>query len=206
MADRHDRVAPQPADPSARSARGARTRRRIAEADLCLLVERATPPTATDIADRAGVSLRLIFHHFTDLDAVHRAAGELCVDRFRALDLEVPSDLALATRIERTVHRRADLYESIGNLARNAATLGPGHPGVAAAIAHAHAVSVQLLERTFAPELRAAGRGRKEVVGSLAAAASWQLWDQLRRTNALSVTAARRVVVRMLQAAVAEAA
>ncbi len=56
-----------------RIARGERTRRKVAEALISLLEEGDTQPTAKLIAQRADVSLRLVFHHFEDMDALYRA-------------------------------------------------------------------------------------------------------------------------------------
>ena len=190
------------ADDRGSNARGERTRRRIAEATLSLLVESAAPPTAHDIATRAGVSHRLVFHHFEDLDALHLMVSGLYVERFGGLAPVVPADLPLETRIERTAGMRATLYESIGNLGRNAAALAPNHPGVAQGTAATHRILLRLLETTFEPELDGCGRTqRKEALAALDAASSWSLWDRLRRVDGLSVTSSRRIVSRFLRAA-----
>ncbi|MGC8470744.1 MAG: TetR/AcrR family transcriptional regulator [Acidimicrobiales bacterium] len=184
--------------------RGERTRRRIAESTLALLVERGVPPTSREIAERSGVSLRLVFHHFEDLDALYQAVNELSVERYGKLAPDVPADLPLHTRIERTVERRAALYEAIGNLGRNSAVLALSHPGFATALTSVRSTLNRLLERTFAPEIQAAGRQRKELVAALGVAVSLRAWDRLRRAEGLSVASSRRVVSRMLRAALAE--
>lgn len=181
--------------------RGERTRRRIAEATLSLLEESDTPPTSRDIAERAGVSLRLIFHHFEDLDALHDIVGTLYADRFRPLALHVSEDLPLATRIERTVKARVKLYESIGNLGRNVTVLAPSNPAMAARLAATQEMMVRSLEATFAPELRFAGAGRRELLAALDVATSWPTWDRMRTVNHLSVASARRAMSHLLHAA-----
>lgn len=185
------------------SARGARTRRRIAEATLSLLEEGESPPTSRDIAERAGVSLRLIFHHFQDLDALHDTVGTLYADLFGQLEIHVPDDLPLTTRIERTVKLRAKFFESIGNLGRNVTVLAPHNPGMAARLAATQEMMLHFLESTFAPELRAAGTGSKELLAVLDVATSWQAWDRMRTVSHLSATTARRVMAQMLYAALA---
>ena len=65
-------VAPKTGD--GRVARGERTRRALAEALIALLEEGDAQPTARRIAERAGVSLRLVFHHFDDLESILRDA------------------------------------------------------------------------------------------------------------------------------------
>ena len=48
----------------------------IAEALLSLIDEGDLQPTANRIAERAGISLRVIYHHFGDLEALFREAAE----------------------------------------------------------------------------------------------------------------------------------
>lgn len=201
------RTSPRTRRKGSPNTRGERTRHRIAEATLSLLMECETPPTAHEIAARAGVSHRLIFHHYEDLDALHVMVNNVYVERFGKMVPAVPADLPLEIRIERTAKLRANLYESIGNLGRNAAALAPSHPGLAQRVEATQRILRDLLEQTFAPELEGAGRvERKEALGALDAAASWPLWDRLRRVDELSVASSRRVVTRMLRAALAETA
>ena len=201
MAD-HTRIeGSRPARRTPPNARGERTRRRIAEATLALLEERETPPTSREIAERSGVSLRLVFHHFEDLDALYHAVHELAAQRYAKLAPRVPADLPLRTRIERTAERRATLYEAIGNLRRNSTALALTHPALASALTAVRSGLGELLEDTFAPEIRAAGRGRKELIAALGIAVCLRTWDRLRRVEGLSVASSRRVVSRMLHAA-----
>jgi TetR/AcrR family transcriptional regulator, regulator of autoinduction and epiphytic fitness len=191
----------EPASKSAPNIRGARTRRRIAEAALALLEERDSPPTSRDIAERAGVSLRLIFHHFEDLDALHDAVGALIADRFEELALHGTCELPLSQRIESTVRLRAKLFESFGNLPRNVTVLAPSNPGMTARLAETRAMTLGFLETTFDPELRLTGLGRTNLLAVLDVATSWTTWDRLRTVNRLSVSSSRRVMSQMLGAA-----
>ena len=60
-------------DPSSdgRVARGQRIRRNVADALVVLLAEGDAEPTAPAVAARAGVSARLVFHHFADMDDLY---------------------------------------------------------------------------------------------------------------------------------------
>jgi TetR/AcrR family transcriptional regulator, regulator of autoinduction and epiphytic fitness len=191
----------EPASKSPPNTRGARTRRRIAEAALSLLEERDYPPTSRDIAERAGVSLRLIYHHFEDLDALHNAVGALLADRFEELALHRSREMPLARRIEFTVRPRAKLFESFGNLPRNLTVLAPSNPGMAARLAETQERMLGFLETTFDPELRLTGPGRTKLLAVLDVATSWTTWDRLRMVNRLSVSASRSVMAQMLHAA-----
>ena len=51
--------------------RGERNRSAIVEALLALLEEGGAKPSAKEIAERAGVSLRSVFQHFDDMEALY---------------------------------------------------------------------------------------------------------------------------------------
>lgn len=180
---------------------GERTRRRIADAALELLEEGERPPTADEIADRAGVSHRLLFHHFDGLDELYDAVAAILIDRYRHDVAEVSPDPPRAERIDRTVQQRARLYHSMGHLGLNAAVLSARHLTVADGVVRMHEDLRSRLERTFSPEIDDAGNRRHEVLSAIDAAVSWQIWDYLRRVNGLSGAATRRIMTKMLRAA-----
>jgi AcrR family transcriptional regulator len=184
-------------------ARGERTRRRITEAALALLGELDRPPTAQEVARRAGVTSRLLFHHFRDLDALYRSVVASEIGRYRSGVDAIPPDLPLDERVDRTVRKRAALYGSMGHLGQNAGYLSTRHESIAQGVVQAHAALRDRLEHTFSPELEAAGRKRRELLAAVDVAVSWQLWDCGRRVEGLSAAATRRLMTRMLTAALA---
>lgn len=183
--------------------RGERTRARIADSVLDLLAVSELPPTAKEVAAEAGVSVRLVFHHFEDMDALYRAVAHAQVERHWLGVRAISRDLPLDERIERTVQQRARLFEAIGAVRRKAVTLAARHPDVAEGLELTNTMLRTWLEETFADELRAARRDRREFLGAIEVAASWETWERLRRIQGLSGTSARRVVVRSLRALLA---
>jgi AcrR family transcriptional regulator len=182
-----------------RLARGQRTRRNVAEALVDLLREGDPDPTAKSIAEKAGVSLRLVFHHFSDLDDLYNAVGALQLERHWTDLPELPATLTLSTRIERTVRHRGILYEEISPVRRAAIRRSGSSPRISMAMSYTDGLLVQNLSGTFAPELeRAAETDRAEVLVALDAASSWESWDRMRRCSKLPVSGARRVMARMM--------
>src|SRR3954447_22420453 len=59
-----------------RSARAQRTRDSVVDAVLDLVATGQTRPTAREIADAAGISVRSVYVHFDDLDDLFRAAAD----------------------------------------------------------------------------------------------------------------------------------
>ena len=184
----------------AASARGARTRQRVAEALIGLLEEGDPAPTARAIAERAGVSVRLVFHHFEDMEALYQMVGRVQAERHWSTVRPADPDLPLEERIERTVQQRSRLFETVGPVRRAAVGLAARHEEIAEGIESSDALLRQWLEHTFEPELAGAGRGRRDLLAALDVAASWEAWDRLRSGQGLAPAAARRAMSLILGA------
>jgi AcrR family transcriptional regulator len=181
-----------------RIARGERTRRRVAEALIALLEEGDLQPTAKEIAARAGVSLRLVFHHFDDMDALYHAVADINTDRnWRSL-YPIPPDLALHHRVERTVRQRYRLYEAITPVRRAAVRQAYHSEEVALTLLRSNQALRDQLAETFALELKAAAGEGRDILEALDLATSWEAWDRLRATQGITSTAARRVTERII--------
>jgi AcrR family transcriptional regulator len=184
-----------------RVARGLRTRRNVAESLMELLREGDPEPTARAVAQRAGVSLRLVFHHFTEMDDLYHYVGVLQLRRQWSQLPHISPKLSLATRLERTVAHRAALYEECSPIRRSLERRKYSSKGVSATIAAADALLLEGLKETFAPELDSlAGTTRLDVLEAMAVASSWEAWERLRTASLLQVRGANRVMTRMLGA------
>lgn len=189
---------PVPAD--GRLARGQRTRVKVAEALISLLEEGNPQPTAKEVADRADISVRLVFHHFQDMEAVYRAVIQLQAARHWSSLKEIPADLPLADRIDRTVRQRARLYEAISAVRRAVTPQALSSPELSAMVARSNVFLRDLLANTFADVLSDAGPGRGQLLAALDLAGSWEAWDRLRARQGQSAAAARRVMAQVLTA------
>jgi AcrR family transcriptional regulator len=183
-----------------RVARGQRTRRNVAEALMELLRAGETDPTAKTVARRAGVSLRLVFHHFADMDDLYQFVATLLLRRQWADMPQLSTRLTLATRIERTVAHRAALFEETSEIRRALVCRAPHSPAVREAFAAADNLFLQDLQATFAAELDALATSvRAEYIGAMETGTSWEAWDRLRTTSGVPVRGARRVMALMLE-------
>jgi TetR/AcrR family transcriptional regulator, regulator of autoinduction and epiphytic fitness len=192
---------PAPVTRDGRVLRGERNRRAVVEAMLALIEEGDPQPTAKRVAERAGVALRSVFHHFDDLESVLAAAARLQAQRHWHLVEPVRPDLPLGERVAQVVAQRSALFERIAPARRAALLVEHDSPVVRAWLEEGRATLRRQLAATFAPEV--AGDGR-EVLAALDVSASWTTWESLRRRQGLSVGAARRVLTRMLTALVKE--
>ncbi len=182
-----------------RVARGQRTRRNVAEALMELLRAGDPDPTAKAVAEQAGVSLRLVFHHFADMDELYQFVASLQLRRsWSDLPQRSPA-LARQKRIEWTVAHRAGLFEEISPIRRALVRRTAASPGVRDAVAAADALLLENLKATFAPELGPLPVAtRIETLDAMDTATSWEAWERLRSTSGVRVREARRVVARML--------
>jgi TetR/AcrR family transcriptional regulator, regulator of autoinduction and epiphytic fitness len=184
-----------------RVARGQRTRHNVGEALMELLRAGDLDPTAKEVAMRAGVSLRLVFHHFADMDDLYEFVGTLQLRRQWADMPQLSPKLALSTRIERTVAHRAAFFEEIAQVRHALARRSFSSAGVRQVVRAADSLFFEDLKATFAPELaELPGVARAEYLGALDTCTSWDAWERLRTTSGAEVRSARRVMSLMVAA------
>jgi AcrR family transcriptional regulator len=191
-----------PAAPAAdgRVARGERTRAAIVEAFLDLVSEGVVSPRARQIADRAGVSIRTIFQHFADLEALRTDVVTLQSERLRPYLAPLSGAGDLHGRITELVGERARLFEYITPVRRAMETSGISDTFDRGRSELDRRLRAQL-EQQLAPELAALDRdGRATRLAAADALSSFACWDHLRRTQGRSVLQARRALTTALEA------
>jgi TetR/AcrR family transcriptional regulator of autoinduction and epiphytic fitness len=172
--------------------RGARNREAIVDALLGLYGAGVLRPTAQQVAERAGVAPRSVYHHFADMEGLVAEVSARQGREFGHL-MEAP-DVAgpLGQRVDALVARRAELFEAVAPVRRAALLEAHRSPTVRRNLG---ALSRRLraqLETLFAPELR--GRTRSQLLDPLDLLTSWEAWERLRSQQGLDVTGARRVL------------
>ncbi len=179
-------------DADGRTARRDRNRDAVLDAVLDLFAEDALAPSAAQVAERSGVSLRSVYRYFEDTDELVRAAIERNLERVRPLFLlEGLGEGPVAERAARLVGSRLRLYDQVGPLMR--ATLL--HSGQNAVLAERLATVRRLLgeqvEQMFEPELaRRAPAERRSAVAVLDQLLTFESIDHLRKVSGLSRPAA----------------
>ena len=187
-----------------RMARAARTNDAVVEAFLSLIEEGDLRPGAQRIAQRAGVSLRSVFHHFQDLETLVAAAAERQIRRVAA-PAPLPTEGPITGRIEAFAAARSRMLEAITPVRRAAVLNEPFSPALAARLKWARDLARDEAAGVFHVELR--GRkpsDRRDLLAALAVAAEWSTWEALRAHQGLSVAQSRRVMVRTIGALLKE--
>jgi TetR/AcrR family transcriptional regulator of autoinduction and epiphytic fitness len=178
-----------------RRARGLRTRAAVVDALLDLIEEGEQNPTAERVAARAGVSLRLVFHYFADLESLHAAAADRQIERIGHLLRPLSDSGTLAARLGEFVGQRAQLYERIAPVRRASLLREPGSGEIRLRLARVAELDRGQIAFVFRPELETRrGRARKVLFDALEAASSFQSWDQIRRRQGLSALRAKTVL------------
>jgi TetR/AcrR family transcriptional regulator, regulator of autoinduction and epiphytic fitness len=184
-----------------RAVRAQRTRTAVATALLDLLEEGIIEPTAGQIARRAKVSERLVFHHFADLETLHATAAELQMARVLPLIKPVDPTLPFEERLAECAAARARLFERVSPVVRAALRREPFSREIAKRLRADHELSRNLALAAFSRELVGlAPEESAEISPALSWAASWESWEYLRRREGLSVRRASKVMERMIGA------
>lgn len=183
-----------------RTLRSLRTRTAVVDALLELIDEGDLRPPAPRIAERAGVSLRSVFQHFRDLDALFAIAADRQLERIVALARPLPTEGPLDRRLDAFVDQRARIFEAMTPVRRASLVQEPFSPQAVEARDRILALARAELERSFAQEVAAATSpaDRRELLHALDAASSWQVWESLRNHQGLDERAARKVLHRLL--------
>ncbi|ADP81089.1 TetR/AcrR family transcriptional regulator [Pseudofrankia inefficax] len=177
-----------------RNARGARNRKAIVDATLTLVAERGALPTAHEIAQRAGLAPRSVFHHFPSLEALLAEAARSRADLWRSLLTPPEPGRSLAERLAAALGQRAELFEQISAVRRVAVRLESSSPLLAELLDDSRGVLRRHLRRALNPELSAVGQPG---AAGIETAASWEMWDLLRRD--LPVDAARAALTALIE-------
>jgi TetR/AcrR family transcriptional regulator of autoinduction and epiphytic fitness len=189
-------TAPPPQRVDGRTARSERTRNAIVDAQLQLIREGDLRPTADRIAKQAGVSLRALWSHFADMEALFAASGQRVLEIRDAAYRPIRQDLPLAERIEAYCRQRSRLLEQIGPTAKAAALKEPFSEALRR-YRRLHVARVRdELATLFADEIA----GDDDLLDALTALSMFPTWSTWRETMGLSVAAARRNLARTITA------
>ncbi len=167
-----------------RSPRAERARASIAEALLSLIDEGDLQPTANRIAERAGISLRLIYHHFGDLESLYKEASRIQLKRLLERYVPVPPDLPYDERLAAFADQRARIYEWLTPVRRSAMINEHGSRALQEARSWGMTAAHLEFQRTFATEIAQIPEDQRAItLDVLSMVAGWAAWDELRTSG-----------------------
>jgi AcrR family transcriptional regulator len=188
-----------------RRLRSERTRLAIIEAYLELLRQNPTMPTAAQLAEQAGCSVRSIFARFPDLDALSVATVDYAIVQGQAESVARHVDGDRPTRIQSHVETRARACERWLPLWRIIANQDQVAE-LKTRVVMVRLANIERLKLTYRLELaRLTESKREQLLTALAVLISFESWDQMRHCYGLSMEAAqgvwRSAIDRMLPSA-----
>jgi TetR/AcrR family transcriptional regulator of autoinduction and epiphytic fitness len=179
-----------------RSERGARNRQAIVDAALSFVAENDALPTAQQVAERAGVAPRSVFHHFASLDALLAEAAQTQAERWWTLLSPPEPGLSVIERLTAALAQRSALFEQIGAVRRVAVRHESTSEALAQRLAFSRDALRRHLRRTLNPELAELDPAG---IAGIEAAGSWEMWDLLRKD--LSADAATAAMTALIESA-----
>lgn len=183
-----------------RRLRSERTKQLIIEAYLALAREMSPRvPTAAEIAEKAGYSVRSVFERFPDIRALQVAAVDYSFAQLAALAPPRGADGDRKTRIESHVRTRGQTCESWLPLWRSLIVNQGDSPELKARIRDARDRATARMELMFAPELELMHPAeRRQILIALEALMDVESWARMRETFGLSIDEACLVWVQAI--------
>lgn len=179
-----------------RRLRSERTKQLIIEAFLSLVREELKMPTANQIAERAGYSVRSVFERFPDLNALRVAATDYGLAQAAALAPARDVDGDRATRLKSQVETRAGTCERGVALWRVLVSVQDESEELRLRARRARELTVARLELMYKPELAPLSAvERRDLLIALEALTDVESWARMREHHGLAVEEARDVWV-----------
>ncbi|MFJ3961032.1 TetR/AcrR family transcriptional regulator [Streptomyces sp. NPDC090036] len=177
-----------------RAERGRQSRLKIAEAVLSLLDEGESTFPAERVAERAGVSRRLVFHHFADMSELVETAITRRLEQLIEQIRPLPATGPRTTRVAALTEQRVRILEWITPAQLTLMRLATPGDRVTEVTREVLDLARARLAEIFAEELERlpAARG-SEVLHALDAVTTWGAWYHW-RSSGLSAEAAARTM------------
>ena len=173
-----------------RATRAERTRIAVVDALLSLNEQGNLRPTAREIAAEAGVSLRSIYVHFDDVEALFIAAAIRHLEHLQSLSRPLVTEGSLEPRTDTLLAHRRTIYEAGAGVRRAALLQEPFSPALRRALEVGRASGRAEVDQVFATEISAAGEHGHGLRQALALVTGATTWDVLRRYQGMSAAEA----------------
>ncbi len=178
-----------------RRLRSERSRQAIIDARLSLVEEGILVPTAQQVSERAGVGIRSVFRHFSDMESLFATADTKIRDQYQGLFAGGHREGSLEDRLLHAVKQRALAYDAIDNhLLATKAQLWR-YP----LLREQYARTQRQLRRDlddWLPELKTLDAEERELVDAVT---SFEHWNRLREHQGLNRKTSIRLTTRLLQ-------
>lgn len=185
---------PSPRKIDGRRLRSARTKQAILDAYLALLREGAQIPTAAQIAERAGCSVRSVFERFADLHALRVAATDYAFLQGAAKATELDFSGDRQTRLKKHVGGRGWICEQWLPLWRSLNVNQGESSELRSRILLIRQAILKRIELMYRPELSTLGETeRLQTLVAIESLIDFECWARMREDSGLPVEEAMQV-------------
>lgn len=164
-----------------------------------LVGEGVLQPTAQEIAARAGVALRSVFRHFSDIDSLFASLDARVRQEALPLVREPHASDPLPTRMRDLIRQRAVLFDRIAPYKRS----GDLHRGRSAFVRSQQSLLVRELRERLLRWLPELARLEPDLLEAVDLAMSFEAWVRLRTDQRLSRVRATAIIERTVTALLA---
>ncbi|CAA0118994.1 Uncharacterised protein [Halioglobus japonicus] len=182
------------AAPDGRRLRSERSRQAIIDAMLELVEEGTLVPTAQQVSERAGVGIRSVFRHFSDMESLFASADVIIRKQYQGLFGGGDREGTLEERVLHAVEQHALAYEAIGKHFLTTKAQLWRYPILREQYARAQRQLRKDLD-DWLPELQDMPADDRELVDSVA---SFEHWNRLRELQGLNKKTAVRLTTKLM--------
>jgi AcrR family transcriptional regulator len=182
-----------------RRLRSERTKQYIIEAYMALLRQNPRPPTASQIAERAGYSVRSLFERFPDLLSLSLAAADVAFAQANTQAAIRNATADRATRIRTQVETRAQTCEEWLPLWRALVLNQQVSEELRLRIRRVRDAIMARILLMYRPELDSVGQvERRRTLIAIEALTDFESWARMREAAGLSIEDACTVWIRAI--------
>ena len=178
-----------PEETDGRRRRSLDSRARIVAAMLELTREGSIPPSAEQVAARAGVGLRSVFRHFQDMESLYREMARPIEAELRAFGRRPFKGATWQERVIELIGRRSAGFEVVAPFRRASDALRHN-----SAVLQAEHRTMTMALRTILRGLIPKGAVDAPTFETLELLLSFEAWSRLRREQGLSARRAAEVL------------
>lgn len=181
--------------PDGRRLRSERSRQAIIDAMLDLVGEGVLIPTAQQVSERAGVGIRTVFRHFSDMESLYATADTKIREQYQGLFAGGNREGTLEERLLHAVEQRALAYDAIRNHLLATKSQLWRSPILREQYARIQGQLRKDLD-DWLPELGSLDGEEREMVDSIT---SFEHWNRLREQQGLNRKSSIDLTTRLLQ-------
>jgi AcrR family transcriptional regulator len=182
-------------NPDGRRARSERSRQVIIAAMIALVDDGILIPTAQQVSERAGVGIRTVFRHFSDMESLYAQMDTRVREQHQEIFAGGDRQGELDERLLHAVEQHALAYEGIGKLFLSTRAQRWRYEVLRKQYARTQQQIRADLE-DWLPELKALSGQEREMVDAVA---SFETWERLREHQSLSKKTSIDLVAALLR-------